>query len=119
MRARTPPCLPHGAKKGAEGGGESSGAQAGAGLKRHQPDHEALLEDVRAKRVRQETLADKLRLHVEQADTTAALETVTAVGMLRPRQELFLSPFDESAPRVAELHHPHFVLRLQERCVFP
>ena len=109
----------HAAAEGAEGGGESSGAQAGAGLKRHQPDHEALLEDVRAKRVRQETLADKLRLHVEQADTTAALETVTAVGMLRPRQELFLSPFDESAPRVAELHHPHFVLRLQERCVFP
>ena len=88
-------------------------------LKRRPAEHEGLLDEVRAKRRKEETLADKLRLHVEQCDATAALETVTAVGMLRPRLDVYLSPFDETAPCLPELHHPHFVLRLQQRCVFP
>lgn len=98
-----------------DSGGAAGGSAAG---KRPRPaEHEALLDDVRAKKLQVETLADKLRLHVEQCDVTAALETVTAAGMLRARQELYLCPFDDTAPRMAELHHPHFVLRLQQRCV--
>lgn len=81
-------------------------------------DHESILDDVRTKRLREETIAEKLRVHVEQCDATAALETVHASGSMRPRQELFVGPLDDEAPRLQELHHPHFVLRLHEHAVF-
>ena len=55
---------------------------------------------------------------VEQCDATAALETVTATGLQqRPRQEIYLAPFNEAAPHLPELHHPNFVFRLNATCM--
>lgn len=89
-----------------------------AGSKRPR-EHDELLEEVRGKRLKEENLAEKLRTHVEQCDATAALEQVTATGLSRPRQELYLAAFDGSAPHLPELHHAKFVLKLQEGCMTP
>ena len=43
----------------------------------------------------------------------SALENVTAAGGARPRQEVYLAPFNEKAPMLSELHHPAFVLKLR------
>lgn len=42
---------------------------------------------------------------------------VTASGLLRPRQDVYLSPLDETLPTVLELHHPNFVLKLSRNCL--
>ena len=141
----------------AAAGGEASSR------KRLTSEHEDLLEQVRQKKLKEETLAEnvrarqrahlaasrhtaashcasrppahlrprhprraeprplndsvcastQLRTHVEQCDSTAALEQVTATGVLKPRQEIFLSPFNEKAPQLPEMFHQHFVLKLQ------
>ena len=71
------------------------------------PSHlDALVDDVRAKRLKEETLAEKLRTHIEQCEVQSALENVTAAGGARPRQEVYLAPFNEKAPMLSELHHP-------------
>ena len=80
-------------------------------------EHEALLEEVRSKRLKEEGVAEKLRTHIEQCDATAALETVTATGMLRPRQDIYLVPFNETSRMLPEMHHPSFVLRLHASCI--
>ena len=78
------------------------------------PSHlDALVDDVRAKRLKEETLAEKLRTHIEQCEVQSALENVTAAGGARPRQEVYLAPFNEKAPMLSELHHPAFVLKLR------
>ena len=81
---------------------------------------------------REETLAEKLRAHVEQCDAANALEHVASGGSSLPRQatarpppapprgtdlcrwhqELYLAPFNEGAATLREMHHPLFVLKL-------
>ena len=56
----------------------------------------------------------QLRLHVEQYDATAALEQVAATGGLKPREDVFLSPFNDSSIQLAELHHTCFVFKPQK-----
>ena len=57
-------------------------------------------------------------MHVETDKRleTAALELVTAGGVStsRPRQELYLAPYDDASPMLAEIHHPKFVLHLHK-----
>ena len=76
-------------------------------------EYEELLEQVRSKMLKEETLAEKLRTHVEQCDATAALEHVTAIGE-RTRQQIYLGAFDERAPMLPELHHPKFVFQMHK-----
>ena len=50
---------------------------------------------------------------MEQYDATAALEQVTASGLLKAKEDIFLSPLDDRLARLPELHHPCFVFKLQ------
>jgi len=79
----------------------------------------SLLDDVRSKKIKEETLAEKLRDYIEQQDMTAALEQVTSQGAARPRQDVFISPLNEAAGMAPELHHPNFVLRLHKSALTP
>jgi DNA topoisomerase-6 subunit B len=99
-------------------GGTSGSGNDGLVTRVRSREHEDLLEDVRLKRLKEETIAEKLRTHVEQCDATAALEHVTASGTTsRPRQEIFISPFDVSQKMLPEMHHPKFVLQIHDACM--
>ena len=69
---------------------------------------------MRSKRLKEETLAEKLKEHVELLDSTAALEQVTATGagVQGARQHIFLSPLNVSVSTLPEIHHPLFVMKL-------
>ena len=93
---------------------EASGGGSSVAPRKRTREHEELLTDVKEQKVREDTLAEKLRTHVEQCDATAALEHVTAGGGSRPRVDLFVGPFNESAPMLTEVHHSKFVLQLHK-----
>ena len=91
---------------------EPAAAANGAARRPREPEQDELLEQVRGKRLKEDTLSAKLRDHIEQSDATAALENVTATSAQLPRQDIFLSPFNEARPTLPEMHHAHFVLVL-------
>ncbi len=94
-----------------EAGGGAAAAAAGARRPR-EVEHDELVEQVRTKRLKEETLSAKLRDHIEQCDATAALENVTATTAQMPRQDLFLGPFNSANATLPPMHHAHFVLQL-------
>jgi VacB/RNase II family 3'-5' exoribonuclease len=81
--------------------------------------------EVRLRVVRVGTGVDPLdaALHAPDAGNTgwriAGDPTEAALLTLAAKAGIDVAALRTQAPRVAELHHPHFVLRLQERCVFP
>uniref|UniRef100_A0A0D3KIW6 Uncharacterized protein n=1 Tax=Emiliania huxleyi (strain CCMP1516) TaxID=280463 RepID=A0A0D3KIW6_EMIH1 len=103
-----------------------AGGEAGGGRQRARPrdaEHDALLEQaraaVRAKRLKEEDLSEKLRVHVETCDAANALETVEAGkrGARLLLQDLYLSPLDEATELLPEVQHPLFALKLHARAL--
>jgi DNA topoisomerase-6 subunit B len=95
---------------------EGADAAGSASAKRPR-EHAELLLEVREKRLKEETLSEKLRAHIEQCDEASALEHVALAGNARPKQELYISAFDEASKQLPELHHPKFVLKMHEACL--
>mmetsp|Transcript_29968 Transcript_29968/g.95682 ORF Transcript_29968/g.95682 Transcript_29968/m.95682 type:complete len:333 (+) Transcript_29968:1118-2116(+) len=99
-----------------------AGGEAGGGRQRARPrdaEHDALLEQVRSKRLKEEDLSEKLRVHVETCDAANALETVEAGkrGARLLLQDLYLSPLDEATELLPEVQHPLFALKLHARAL--
>jgi len=88
-------------------------SQASASTSRKLDDEErGIVDEVRHKRLKVETLSEKLRIHIEQCDASSALEQVTATGVQQPRRELFLSPRHDALDLLPDMHHPRFIFRL-------
>lgn len=116
------------------GEGDAARSSASVNLKRT-AEEEALLQEVRNKRLKEDDLSDKvntslaehaacrgvhaclhcssaarqLRKYVEQYDQHAALEHVAATGASKARTEVYLSPLNDTLPSMPALHHPCFV----------
>ena len=92
---------------------DETGGAAGAAAKAKRPrEHEELLVEVNEKRLKEETLEEKLRTHIEQMDEQSALEHVAQAGGARSKQELYIGAFDEGSKQLPPIQHPKFVLQL-------
>ena len=104
-----------------EAGDDAAGGGGSAAARKRPREHADVLEQVKSKAIKEETIRDKLAAHVEQCDATAALEHVIAAGPLAGRapQEIYLGAFNDSAKMLSELHHPKFVFQMHAAAYTP
>ena len=100
-------------------GGAGRGGRRGQRESIRPPPLPPRLSQVRAKRLKEEDLSEKLRVHVETCDAANALETVEAGkrGARLLLQDLYLSPLDEATELLPEVQHPLFALKLHARAL--